>query len=41
MDIPVLQGLLKTMHAALGQPRLLGDASHALSTVLTQARENS
>src|SRR5437763_6919475 len=40
MDVPVLHGLLETMHAALGQSRLLGDASHALSPIVTEALEN-
>src|SRR5262249_29416935 len=40
MGVPVLHGLLETVHAALGQSRLLCDVSHALSTVVTEALEN-
>ena len=35
-----LYGLLETMHAALGQPRLLGNASDALPAVITKTLEN-
>jgi len=40
MDVPALHGLRETRHAARGQPRLLGHASHALPAVVTQTREH-
>jgi hypothetical protein len=40
MDTPALPGLRETMHAALGQPRLLGNAANALPTVGTKTVEN-
>src|SRR4030095_5446848 len=40
MAITALQGLLKTMCTALGQPRLLGKMAHALCTRVTKRLEN-
>src|SRR4029434_1914730 len=40
MAITALQGLLKTMCTALGQPRLLGKMAHALCTRFTKRLEN-
>src|SRR4030095_3159979 len=40
MAITALQGLLKTMCTALGQPRLLGKMAHALCTRFTKSLEN-
>ena len=40
MDVPALHGLRETMHAALGQTRLLGKASHALPAVVTKTLAN-
>jgi hypothetical protein len=40
MHVPVLHGVLEAMHAALGETRLLGKASHALSAVITKALAN-
>jgi hypothetical protein len=40
MNVPPLHGLRQTMHTALGQPSLLGKASHALCPVVTKTREN-
>src|SRR4029453_13136847 len=40
MAITALQGLLKTMCTALGQPRLLGRMAHALCTRFTKRLEN-
>jgi hypothetical protein len=40
MNVPPLHGLRKTMHTALGQPSLLGNASHALCPVVTKTLEN-
>jgi hypothetical protein len=34
--VTALHGLLKPMHAALGQPRLLGQVSNALGGIVTQ-----
>src|SRR4029434_2696056 len=40
MAITALQGLLKTMCTALGQPRLLGKMAHALCARFTKRLEN-
>src|SRR5215216_2281705 len=40
MAITALQGLLKTMRTALGQPRLLGKMAHALCARFTKRLEN-
>src|SRR5215216_4367770 len=40
MAITALQGLLKTMCTALGQPRLLGKLAHALCARFTKRLEN-
>ena len=40
MDVPALHGLGETMHATLGQPRLLRHAAHTLPTVVTKTLEN-
>src|SRR3954453_3161697 len=40
MAITALQGLLKTMRTALGQPRLLGKLAHALCARFTKRLEN-
>src|SRR5262249_32820692 len=38
--VTALHGLLETMHTTLGKAVLLGNASHALFTVLTKTLEN-
>src|SRR4029453_8198778 len=40
MAITALQGMLKTMCTALGQPRLLGKMAHALCARFTKRLEN-
>src|SRR4051794_7379675 len=40
MDAPARDGLRKTMHTTLRQPRLLGNTAHTLRAILTQTREN-
>jgi hypothetical protein len=38
--VAVLHGLRETMHAAFGQARLLGNATHALGGMVTKTVEN-
>jgi len=38
--VTALQGLLKSMHATLGKPRLMGQVSYALGGIVTQTLEN-
>ena len=40
VPVTTLHGLFETMHAALGKAGLLGNASHALFTVVTKTLEN-
>src|SRR3989442_15377746 len=40
MAVPAYHGLLKTMHTALGKPRLLGNVAHALRARFTKKVEN-
>lgn len=41
MAVAALQGLLEMMHTTLGQAGLLGNASHALCSIVTKTLENS
>ena len=40
MAIAAIHGLRETMHTAFGEPRLVGEAAHALTAVLTKTLEN-
>src|SRR5262245_8061899 len=40
IEVSALPSLCKTMHATLGQTRLLGHAAHALPAVVTKTLEN-
>ena len=40
MAVSPLHGLLETMHAAFGNPRLVGHMSNALLAIGTKTREN-